>query len=212
MNVRVRLAMVVGCGLGTVVIASCQPASSSPGPAQPERLASPIWVGCDTLPRTTAQGTTPVEICAAEDARLYGPGNAPAKGRPVARMRNLGTEPDLRWGLRRNRVYVIAIHSDAAGTGYKIWPEGGGGPIRTGTYYPCGHGGESPPTSSATFGACREVVKHSVPQRGSPSSVEALRGPAGGEASTLPRHALYYRENGPAWIACTDGCCTTDAL
>lgn len=211
MNVRLRLAMVVGCGLGTVAIAGCPPAASS-RPAQPEGFATPIWVGCDTMPRTSASGTTPVEICAAADARLYGPGNASPRGQPVARMRNLGTEPDTRWGLRPRRVYVIAIHSDAAGTGYKIWPERGGGPIRTGTYYPCGHGGESPPTSSATFGACTDsFVKHAVPQPGALASAEALRGPMAGEAPAVPGHALYDRLNGPAWVSCTDGCCTTDA-
>lgn len=210
MSARMRRVVVISCGLGAAAISSCTPVASSPAAAPgATALASPIWVACDTLPRTSASGgEVPVEICAADDARLYGPGNAPPRGRPVARMRNLGSERDLRWNMRPHRVYVIAIHSDAAGTGYKIWPEGPGGPIKIGTYYPCGHGGGSPPTSSATFGSCTDTVVMNSP-RLKPGTV-AARGPAEDENEARRGHVLFDVRNGPAWVSCTDGCCTTD--
>lgn len=208
MGTCMRRVVIIGSGLGAAAMFSCTPVASSPGAgAGAAALTSPIWVACDTLPRTSASGgVVPVEICAADDARLYGPGNAPPKGRPVARMRNLGTERDLRWGMRPRRVYVIAVHSDAAGLGYKIWPEGPGGPIKVGSYYPCGHGGQSPPTSSATFGACGDTVVTGPPARGTLAS----RGPAESGSAGKPSHVLFDVHNGPAWISCTDGCCTTD--
>lgn len=189
--------------LAAAVGMSCVPAAQNPPDARQIRLT--IWVGCDTIDRdAVGGGTTRVEICAADDARLVGPGNAGAAGRPVARMRNLGTVNEARWNLRRDRIYIIAAYSSAAGGTYKIWSEGGGPAIKTGVYHACGHGGESPPTSSATFGECGEV--------GSSSAAGKTRA-SGPAADEHPRrgHVLLSPANGPAWISCTDGCCTTDA-
>lgn len=210
MSACMRRIVVIGCGLCAAVISSCAPVGSSPAAAPlATASASPNWVACDTLPRTSASGgEVAVEICVADDARLYGPGNASPKGKAVARMRNLGTERDLRWGMLPGRNYVIAVHSEAASTRYKIWPEGPGGPIKVGIYYACGHGGESPPTSSATFGACDASIVESLSQ--STQSTLANRGPAEGPTAGKPSHVLFDVRNGPAWVSCTDGCCTTD--
>lgn len=205
MRILITAGLTMACA--TVgVAAACAPAAPAPGTGRPSEreIASIVWVGCDTVARNTAVPgvTTPVEICAADYARKVGPRNAGPDGRPVARMRNLGTVNEGRWNLRPGRRYIIAVYSGVAGGTYRITHEGPGGPLGSGVYHPCGPAHE-PPTSSATFGACRDYGTGPAPN----SSIGS--GPSAGEPATRG-HALLGPADGPAWISCTDGCCTTD--
>ena len=204
-----RLAALFGIG-GGVLVAGCQatPAVGVAGmtPIQMDSaVAAMSWVGCDTVARAAVGGgTTNVEICAAPNARLLGPSNAPAgDGAPVARMRNLGTtRVENRWKLQPKGTYSIWLYSGTAGALYRIR---GGGLNIVGTYVGCDHPPET--TDKASFGTCQDNPhQHGPSMRRNGSS----SGPAedGGDGTA---RTLLSPLTGPAWISCTEGCCTTDA-
>lgn len=167
-------------------------------------LALAKWVGCDTVRRaskTVGVDSTNVEICADTGARKYGPQNPPPGfGKPVARMRNVGQGVEKRWGLRPGNHY------------YSVWISGPANAIRwriqgmqvdtSGPYRGCGFH-TMPDSSYASFGSCaqnRPLVGRSIG-----------RGPSEAGSGGNMTHILLDKGLGPAWISCTDGCCTTDA-
>lgn len=208
MNIStMRRITAVVVGAGGVAVAGCSPAvSTSVGVMTPAEIESALaaisWTGCATVARAAVPSgtTTNVEICASPSAREYGPRKAPpGLGAPVARMRNLGTNQEARWGLKPNNTYSIWLSSGFAGTQYTII---GSGVNVTGNYYGCGH---APADSSrASFGTCADNPSRMA--RGSHN-----RGPSSPAEDAKSEHTLLDRATGPAWISCTEGCCTTDA-
>lgn len=201
-----RMVAVVA-GVSGVAIAGCSPAvGTSLGAMTPAEIESALaaisWTGCATVARAAIPSgtTTNVEICASPSAREYGPRKAPpGLGAPVARMRNLGTNAEARWGLKPNNTYSIWLSSGFAGTQYTII---GSGVNVTGTYHGCGH---APADSSrANFGTCAD---NPFPLVGPARN----RGPSSSGDDDKRGHTLLDRGTGPAWISCTEGCCTTDA-
>lgn len=168
-------------------------------------LASVAWTGCATVKRAAVGGdSTDVEICAAPDARAYGPGNPPGgKGTLVARLRNLGQRVEKRWGLQPNATYPIWLYTGVGGTLYTIT---GNGVNVTGTYHGCGYHAAN--SSRANFGSCAENPRMVSSDLGHGT---VSRGPSGG-GGDKDEHILHDRASGPAWISCTEGCCTTDPL
>ncbi|HUR91855.1 MAG TPA: hypothetical protein VMY38_04200 [Gemmatimonadaceae bacterium] len=165
-------------------------------------LAAISWTGCATVARAAvpAGTTTDVEICASPGAREYGPRKAPpGLGAPVARMRNVGTRDEARWGLKPNNTYSIWLSSGFAGTQYTII---GSGVNKTGTYFGCGHSAAA--SSRANFGTCADNPYPLV-------GAGRTSGPSSSAEGDKPGHTLLDRATGPAWISCTEGCCTTDA-
>lgn len=194
--------------------ASCSPRLASGGlsmtPAQMDSvLAATTWstTGCTTVDRvavrpqgTTAPVTTAVRICPAANARVWGPGNAPKNGVPVATMHNTGSYIEAKWGLEPNDHYVIWVEAAGAGRARYIIRQGQE-EIVSGPYIGCKH---NPATADSTaFGNCRE---NPYPLVGGQRS----RGPSAG-ADDKFEHTLLDRDSGPAWISCTEGCCTTGA-
>ena len=192
------------------MFASCRmsPAAVGLGGMTPVQIDSAVaavaWTGCDTVARAAVGGgTTDVEICAAPSARLYGPNNPPSgSGAPVARMRNLGTRVEARWGLQPNGTYPIWLYSGTVGASYDIR---GNGVNVTGYYFGCKH--KPATTSRADFGTCADNPAAMSARLG--SGAPSASGPADGEDKA--GHTLMDRATGPAWISCTEGCCTTDA-
>lgn len=163
-------------------------------------VAAIPWRGCATVARAALPGgTTNVEICAAPNAHTYGPRNAPGGGgAPVARIRNTGDSVEARWGLKPRTTYSIWLHRDTAGA--TVYTVIGSGVNRTGTYVGCRH---TPADSSrANFGTCSD---NPWPLAGGARS----RGPSSSGENHKGEHTLLDRATGPAWITCTDGCCTT---
>lgn len=201
------LSVIVGGGM----IAGCSPPALGSGvaamtPAEIDvALATISWTGCTTVARAAVpSGTTDVEICAAPNARDYGPRNPPpGLGAPVARMRNTGTRVEARWGLQPNGTYSIWLHSGTIGASYTII---GNAVNVTGTYFGCGH---SPADSSrASFGTCADNPMPMSSRMGR-NGFSNASSPDGGDDKG--GHTLLDIATGPAWIACTEGCCTTDA-
>lgn len=203
-TMRRMLGLVAAVGGG--VVGGCSPAVgvSTMTPAEIESAIAAIsWTGCATVARAAvpAGSTTNVEICASPGAREWGPRKAPpGNGSPVARMRNIGAHQEARWGLKPNNTYSIWLHSGI--TGETMYTIIGSGVNVTGPYHGCGH---APADSSrANFGTCAE---NPHPLAGGARS----RGPSSSGELDKGEHTLLDRGTGPAWVSCTEGCCTTDA-
>lgn len=201
-TMRRMAALLVAVGGGA--IAACSPGvASSVGAMTPAEIESALaaiaWTGCSTVARAALpSGTTNVEICAAPGAHAYGPRNAPAGlGAPVARIRNLGALVEARWGLRPNNTYSIWLSSGSSGTEYTII---GSGVNTTGTYHGCNHGPAN--VSRAKFGTCAD-------NPWPPVAGARSRGPSSSGEDDKVEHTLLDPATGPAWISCTEGCCTT---
>jgi len=171
---------------------------------------SVAWVGCDTTARTGwLGGTTDVEICAAQYAKDVGRGYTNRKGVLVARMVNLGTGVDRRWGLtpkdtsfiagfpagRAQGAYAIleVPRNSYPGTTIRVLVEGG-------SFTYCPHTWQ-PAASSAEFETCDGKLRSASHQRG---ANEIASGP---QASA---DAPLQSADGPAWVSCRSGCCTTE--
>lgn len=201
-TMRRMAALLVVAGSG--VIAGCSPVvPASVGvmaAADVESaLAAISWTGCDTVARAALpSGKTNVEICASPGAHTYGPRNAPSgSGAPVARMKNIGGLVEARWGLRPNNTYSIWLHSGVGGTHYTII---GSGVNTTGTYHGCNHAPAN--VSRAKFGTCAD-------NPWPPVAGARSRGPSSSGEDDKGEHTLLDPATGPAWISCTEGCCTT---
>lgn len=168
------------------------------------------WIGCFTGVRTGwPSGTTAVQICAAQYARDVGRGSTNANGVLVARMVNLGSNVENRWGLTpTDTSFIVAFPGNASQGGYAIleiprntFP---GTKIRVllegGNFIYCPHP-PRPAVSSADFNTCEEKATSASHQSG---AGEYASGPqASGDAP-------LFSPDGPAWVSCRTGCCTTD--
>lgn len=169
------------------------------------------WVGCATSARTGwLGGTTDVEICAAQYAKDVGRGSTNSKGVLVARMVNHGTEADARWGLAPKDTSFIAAFPDGTaqgryailelprnrfpGTTIRVLLEGG-------NFIYCPHNWV-PPVSTADFSTCAKKQGTASHQGGAD---EVVSGPR------MSADAPLQSADGPAWVSCKSGCCTTEA-
>ncbi len=115
-------------------------------------------------------------------------------------MRNLGSRVEKRWGLQPGpHAYIVWLGGPATGT--MQWTIKGLGVQLSGPYRGCGFHTAS--TSKANFGTCAEN-----PLLG---PARTTRGPSAGGTGEKDEHVLLDMATGPAWISCTEGCCTTDA-
>lgn len=197
--------------LGTLAALGCRPRvvpSPLDGMSRTQEataIALTSWVGCATVDRvsTTPGQTTPVEICADTGAKSYGP-NAPPSGlgRPVARLRNLGSLVERKWNLQPHGLYLLWLNESPAGGA--LWTMRGPGVELVGRYEGCGY--HAATVSRANFGSCAENPVARQRAMGALS-----RGPSTGEPGDKDEHILLDRASGPAWISCTEGCCMADA-
>lgn len=169
------------------------------------------WEGCVTAPRTgTTTAPTNIRICAASYARNLGQGNTTATGVLTARMINLGPTSDARWRLTRyDTSYIVSFPSTPTQGGYAILEVPSntvpGTTVRVvkqnGIFVYCPHG-QPNSTSSASFYTCaRKAAAHS-----------RSRGSGTGSGPSAEDEVLVQDLDGPAWVSCMAGCCTTDAL
>lgn len=203
-RMAVLLVIIVSGAIGGCSPSVAASVGAMPPAAIESALAAISWTGCATVARAadTIGTTTNVEICAAPNAREYGPSKAPpGLGAPVARMRNIGTRREARWGLKPNNTYSIWLHSGGT-TGGTMYTIIGSGVNVTGTYHGCKH--DPAGSSRANFGNCAD---NPYPLAGSARS----RGPSSSGEEGKSEHTLLNRATGPAWVSCTEGCCTTDA-
>lgn len=205
-----RVAAILAIG-GAAAIASCAPTLGSPVLTSTQidsTVASLTWVGCSTVSRVGEGGHTNVQICAASDARNFGRGSPPASRRAIAKMKNLGGFTEKRWGIKPNQTFIIHLQPNP-GSGPALYSVEG--PLSTTVpqpYWACAHP-KVDSTSRATFGNCGDTTNTGQMPRflGGRS-----RGPDAGPESSAAAHRLLDPADGPAWITCTEGCCTTGAL
>lgn len=170
------------------------------------------FTACAAPQQRTAEGGGHVslQICAERDAHRVGADNAGA-GRIVAQIVNLDLEKrDARWQMEPGETYYVVV---TRGSRYQIVGPGQvDNPNRSGRYIRCLPPHETPPTRPlAQWGTC-ETLGHSggtaaggtAPDKGGPSE-------KGGQSDALgPANLDPF--NGPAWISCPTGCCTTEAI
>lgn len=180
-----------------LVLLSCQPPSSGPRAAM-----GSTWVGCsDTQRDAVGGGTTLVQICAERDARFYIGSNA-GSGATVARIVNVGPAVEKRWELEVGREYFVIITPGGSGPGGQfriVGPGNGHNPKRVGNYYQCPPLHARPDSSSARFGLCTDTV------------TSAGTHPVEVGSADQPAPTVLAPSDGPAWISCETGCCTTEA-
>lgn len=174
------------------------------------------WEGCTWAARTAATATptpppTVIQICAASYSRRLRHGNTANTGVITARMVNLGANKDARWGLNPGETsYIISFPRTASEGAYAILEvkanPAPGEKVRIvradGTYRYCRHGGE-PPVSEASFYTCEQKTEMHRRSRSS----DAGSGPNAAGDDDL----LVPAMDGPAWVSCNAGCCTTEA-
>lgn len=175
------------------------------------------WEGCTTVARTSAATApapapppTNIQICAASYSRLLGPGNTAVTGVLTARMVNVGAYKDARWGLTPGQTSYIVSFPRATSQGEYAILEVSATPApgakvkvvkANGIYRYCPHGG-TPSVSEASFYTCEQRAQMHRRSRSS----DAGSGPNGGDDDVLVQNL-----DGPAWITCSAGCCTTEA-
>lgn len=195
--------------VGLVVLVGCTASAPAPTPSSapsPTPAFTISWTGCSpwTQRRGDAAGNAEVQICATDYANHIGGNNAAPDGVIVARMINRGPGVEARWGLIPGVEYFIAINR---GGRYNIIEMGNATPgaprpNRTGTYHVCTGSQHTPQsTASAKFGTCSSVSAHL------PGSDAAMVGRGPSDLSN-PAPTLDPLD-GPAWITCDLGCCTT---
>lgn len=172
---------------------------------QTAALALTSWVNCVTVRRVAATpgDSTNVEICADTGAKRYGASNPPpGLARPVARMRNLspGGHVEGRWGLQPGNHYYHVWLSGPVG-GPTRWTIKGQNVLVSGPFTGCGF--HPADISRANFGNCRD---NPMPSARSTRT----RGPSEHASSDKAGHILLNPADGPAWISCREGCCTTE--
>lgn len=170
-----------------------------------------LWQGCTARLRAgpTTADTTRVSICAADYARGVGKGNNNSNGIVVGRMINRGGVVERRFGLTPGDTsYIVGFpKTSTSDTGlYAIIeiPKNSTPATKVRVlqenriFIYCEHIAAS--TSSADFRRCEEG-----PEYGSRESGARLSGPSATTAETLSSL------DGPAWLSCRSGCCTTEA-
>lgn len=176
------------------------------------------WEGCTTAPRTSAATPpapapppTNIQICAASYSRHLRYGNTANTGVLTARMVNLGAYKDARWELTPGDTsYIISFPKAMSEGEYAILEVSAtpapGSKVRVvkanGIYRYCPHGG-TPPVSAASFYTCEQkALVHSAS-----GSSDAGSGP------NVDRDDVFSQyPDGPAWVSCNAGCCTTEAF
>ncbi|MEX1185426.1 MAG: hypothetical protein WEA80_02450 [Gemmatimonadaceae bacterium] len=128
----------------------------------------------------------------------------------TARLVNFGTSRDARWNLTSGDTsYIISFPKAASEGEYAILEVSAnsvpGDKVRVvkenGLFRYCQHGGP-PPVSEASFYTCDEKAEMHRRSRSS----DAGSGPnASGDDLLVPAM------DGPAWVSCSAGCCTTEA-
>lgn len=208
-RVAVIVIAVVAVGAGCWPRPVRSPIASMSTAEETAILALTKWVGCTTVRResTVAGDSVDVTICADTGARRFGRNNPPAgaKGRAVGQIRTgAGNRDEGRWGLEPNSTYYIWLSGPAGGP--TTWTIKGPGVFVEGPLRGCGH----PPagSDSASFGTCADNRPSAAMSRG-PNERSGASSPDGGTVKFV--HTLLDRATGPAWISCTEGCCTTDA-
>ena len=169
-----------------------------------EMTSGELWevgqrLGYDNGPvqnRNCARGACMGRVDAIRD-QVAGPGNISANGTIVARLMNLGRQnsgeddgPESIYGTERDgsaRFYIVALPVDGGWrwTVRKAVRNDGGAPAetRSGNWITCRHDPNNPthPKGRSEFARCP--------------------GPQGGAGGRFP-------PNDPAWVECSDGCCT----
>ena len=141
-----------------------------------------------------------MQICAVPGAHLISSDSAPDYGIVVARLENQGPVRDARWRLEPGRIYYLRVFRARSGQtedGYyeinsltgTTWDPA----LASGSLVHCGVSSDHPAQSHAHagFSTCGE---------GQPEEAED---------SAVPSTSLLLSD-GPAWITCKEGCCTTD--
>jgi hypothetical protein len=149
-------------------------------------------------------GRIDVRICAAPDAHTVGSGNAGA-GRIVAQITNLDPiRKEARWELEPMQTYLVIV---TRGNQFQIvGPGNADNPHRSGEYYRCQPPHPQPTSSAAKWGNCEEaghMVGTSAGGAGANKGGPSDQSDGSGRANL----SIY---NGPAWITCPTGCCTTE--
>src|SRR5687768_11921069 len=197
------VAALVGCKPATPEAATSSATPTDSGATQAQ-LASATGSGCRThdRPREVGSGRTPIQICALPDAHLMSSDNAPDFGFTVATLQNLGPERDARWKLESKKLYFLRVFKarpDQTEDGYyeissktgTSWDQA----IAIGSLVHCGISADHPEQKRAHAG-------FSTCALGEPKDAE--------DAATLTTPLRF--SDGPAWITCKEGCCTTGAL
>lgn len=176
--------------------------------AQPPAAAGSAFTACANGQRDAeGGGRVDVEICAAPNANTIGSGNAGA-GRIVAQIKNLDlVRKEARWGLEPGQTYLVIV---SRGNRFQIVGPGDADNIhRTGEYYKCVPERPRPANSEAYFGTCQDrghvmasPAAGVVAEQGGPSDKVGH--------SDEPMRTSLGVFNGPAWISCPTGCCTTE--
>lgn len=175
------------------------------------------WVGCVTAPRTAEPPATrtTIEICAAEYSRTLDSANTSRNGVLTARMINRGPHPDKRWRLSPGDTsFIVSFPRSKAQGGYAILeiPNNSvpGTTVRVvvanGQFIYCGH--PEQPTSEASFYTCSQ--RAALMQRN--RSRTSGSGPSVRDGVVEQLDGAAQELDGPAWITCRSGCCTTDAI
>lgn len=194
--------------LASGALSGCSPAGSYSGVlpaanASPfvteAMLASLAKTGCRTRPRKVGtSGATMVTICAIAGAHTQAGDLAPSTGIIMATLKNVGTAPDDRWKLAPGRTYYVRVFGsgtpgvpgryDISSFTNGTWDN----PQKTGVFVACtGPKHPKQSRSHAGYATCDD------PQ------------PADAEDPAVPT-VSQNPSGGPAWIACAEGCCTTD--
>ena len=199
--VLAAVAVVAGCWPRAVPA----PIATMSAAEESAMLALTKWVGCTTVQRaaTISGDSAEVRICADTGTRRFGKHTPPGNNKPraVAQIRNLSNNRvEDRWGLQPNTTYYIWLSAAPGGTTAWAIKRPGEPAIASGPLEGCGH--PQATVDSASFGTCADnpYPRPGAARSGGPSS-------EGGKGE----HTLLDRATGPAWISCTEGCCTTDA-
>jgi hypothetical protein len=197
------LARCIAIGGSLLAAAGCTPVAQRPP------VAGLPFTACVTHERdAVGGGRILVEICAAPDAHTIGGGNAGA-GKVVAQMTNLdAAKQEARWELEPLQRYFVIV---SRGNRFQIvGPGNGDNARRSGEYHRCVPHWTPPTTSAAHFGTCQDRGHATA---ASPAGVVAEKGGPSdkGGRSDEPMRASLSPYDGPAWISCPTGCCTTEA-
>lgn len=183
--------------------AGTSPAASADSAATHAGLANAGKSGCRTRPRVAGTGSTDVQICALPSANKHSGTTAPAGGIIVATLTNIGTVRDDRWKLAPGTTYYLRVFPPRAG-----YTENGHYDIRSFT-------GETwdalpSPKASGSFVACTGPGHVKQPRSHAGYSI-CSAGPVTDPEDPLALTGSILPSDGPAWITCAEGCCTTDA-
>lgn len=189
---------------------ACTPANEYAGnlptadAAQTQTLLNDlVKSGCRTRKRPAGTAWTKVQICALVGANAQSGATAQSTGTIVGTLINTGTVADDRWSLQPATTstpavtYYLRIFPPRSGSeeGYyqiaSYSASGWDAAKETGSFNHCPGPGHSPQARAhAGFATCAE---------GPPTDAEDPIEPS---ESLLPT-------DGPAWITCREGCCTT---